>query len=388
MNKINPTATNKGNISKKINLKVNDLLLTTTVHALPNIARTEQKCLKLMWIVFFVISTSTAVYFTYENILDYLEFDVNTRYDVIYEDQSDFPTVSFCSEKNLDENLTNILTNCQYNANPDCEINQSQYFESFTDGIYRNCFRFNSGISNMLLKSTISGSQYGLFIDFNLKINDSLILSINNNTKLPYTLFNSETNLSTGSQNEFKVSRTFIKNLPEPYNRCYKDVTEFPLNKTIINFIQKANRTYTQKECKELYLNLYYLENSNCGCISSIEEVPIKCYINANTSLRLCTQQFLIDYSQKLIYSNHCPLECDSFEYSIDRFSTPLKGNEITIFIYYESLKYTLISQQPKTLLIDLIPNIGGILGLFIGISFLSFIEIIELFIEIILIFF
>ena len=259
MNKINRTATNKGNISKKINLKVNDLLLTTTVHALPNIARTEQKCLKLMWIVFFAISTSTAVYFTYENILDYLEFDVNTRYDVIYEDQSDFPTVSFCSEKNLDENLTNILTNCQYNANPDCEINQSQYFESFTDGIYRNCFRFNSGISNMLLKSTISGSQYGLFIDFNLKINDSLILSINNNTKLPYTLFNSETNLSTGSQNEFKVSRTFIKNLPEPYNRCYKDVTEFPLNKTIINLILKANRTYSQKECKQLYLNLYIL---------------------------------------------------------------------------------------------------------------------------------
>ena len=69
-------------------------------------------------------------------------------------------------------------------------------------------------------------------------------------------------------------------------------------------------------------------------------------------------------------------------------FSTPLKGNEIKILVYYESLKYTLISQQPKTQLLNLIPNIGGALGLFIGISFLSFIEIIELFIEIILSFF
>ena len=76
MNKINPVATNKGKISKKINSKLNDLLLTTTVHALPNIARTEHKCLKLMWIIFFAISTSAAVYFTYKSILDYLEFDV------------------------------------------------------------------------------------------------------------------------------------------------------------------------------------------------------------------------------------------------------------------------------------------------------------------------
>jgi hypothetical protein len=34
-------------------------------------------------------------------------------------------------------------------------------------------------------------------------------------------------------------------------------------------------------------------------------------------------------------------------------------------------------------LLIDLISNIGGILGLFLGVSFLSIIELIELFLEI-----
>ena len=33
-------------------------------------------------------------------------------------------------------------------------------------------------------------------------------------------------------------------------------------------------------------------------------------------------------------------------------------------------------------LLIDLIPSIGGTIGLFVGTSFLSFIEIFELFIE------
>jgi hypothetical protein len=44
-----------------------------------------------------------------------------------------------------------------------------------------------------------------------------------------------------------------------------------------------------------------------------------------------------------------------------------------------------MINEIPSTLLIDLVGNIGGQLGLFIGISLLSFIEIIELFIDFII---
>jgi hypothetical protein len=53
------------------------------------------------------------------------------------------------------------------------------------------------------------------------------------------------------------------------------------------------------------------------------------------------------------------------------------------VYVYYEDLKYTLISQSPKTDTLSLISNIGGILGLLLGISFLSFIEILEIIIEI-----
>ena len=124
MNKINPTAKNNGKFSMKITSKLNDLLLTTTVHALPNITRAEHKCIKIMWIIFFAISTSTAVYFTYKNIFDYLEFDVTTRYNLIDEDESEFPTVSFCSMNDSNENLDKIITSCFFNGNPDCYINQ------------------------------------------------------------------------------------------------------------------------------------------------------------------------------------------------------------------------------------------------------------------------
>jgi hypothetical protein len=58
----------------------------------------------------------------------------------------------------------------------------------------------------------------------------------------------------------------------------------------------------------------------------------------------------------------------------------------LILTFFYESLSYTVIDQIPKMNMLDLISNIGGNLGLFIGVSFLSFAEIIELFIEILFI--
>ena len=56
--------------------------------------------------------------------------------------------------------------------------------------------------------------------------------------------------------------------------------------------------------------------------------------------------------------------------------------------IFYKDMKYTLISEDENYVLADLVSNIGGILGVFIGISFLSFIEIFEILFEILSIIF
>jgi len=52
------------------------------------------------------------------------------------------------------------------------------------------------------------------------------------------------------------------------------------------------------------------------------------------------------------------------------------------IYVYFEDLKYTSISQQPKIELFGFISNLGGILGLFIGFIFISLLEIIEVLAE------
>ncbi len=76
-----------------------------------------------------------------------------------------------------------------------------------------------------------------------------------------------------------------------------------------------------------------------------------------------------------------CPEECDSIKYDISHSSTKLstqnelfKSMQIENFVYftvyYESLQYKVIDQIEKMNVFDLISNIGGNLGLFIGISF------------------
>jgi len=56
----------------------------------------------------------------------------------------------------------------------------------------------------------------------------------------------------------------------------------------------------------------------------------------------------------------------------------------LEIAVFYDSLKYTKISQTPKTSLSALISNLGGSIGLFLDLSFMSVCRAIEFFLGII----
>jgi len=189
------------------------------------------------------------------------------------------------------------------------------------------------------------------------------------------------------------------------------------MNKTLINHILQLNRIYSQKDCYFICANLFALEESKCGCNSNLMNFDKNCvrqFYEPTTLInetKSCIANYLKDFQIKYQYekcSEYCPLECDSWSYIIDMFSDsfPTVGpisnvtkNEygltkfmtyeqvqksfMVIFVYYNDLKYTLISEEPKTELFILISEIGGILGLFLGISFLSFFELFEILFEI-----
>jgi hypothetical protein len=53
-----------------------------------------------------------------------------------------------------------------------------------------------------------------------------------------------------------------------------------------------------------------------------------------------------------------------------------LEKSLIAFNVYYKDLKYTKISQTAKANIEDLVSDLGGLLGLFIGVSFMSIMEI------------
>ena len=139
-------------------------------------------------------------------------------------------------------------------------------FEVYNDSAYGQCYRFNNG-KNLtghsidIRNSTSPGSLYALDIEMYSKpVGDfeQLKIYIHNQTMTPLTIFNKGFFVTSGSVNYFLIKRFFERKLPQPYNDCYEDMSLFPLNKSLIQFIQSKGITYTKNECIRFCKNLYY----------------------------------------------------------------------------------------------------------------------------------
>ena len=61
-----------------------------------------------------------------------------------------------------------------------------------------------------------------------------------------------------------------------------------------------------------------------------------------------------------------------------------LKRNMLQMFVYYGDLGYEEYNEVGTMTWVDLISNIGGTLGLFLGMSFLSFVELLDVVLQIV----
>ena len=123
---------------EKIKEKTKELLLTTTIHGIQNIAKSSHAPVKIIWFFCLMISSGYCAYLMSISFINFFEYDVITNINTIYEQQSEFPAVSFCSLYGP-LNSTSILK-CQFNL-----IDCSLYIETFNGSSLGKCFRFNSG---------------------------------------------------------------------------------------------------------------------------------------------------------------------------------------------------------------------------------------------------
>ncbi len=392
---------------------INDYLPSSSIYFIGNMFKSESIFSRVVWTLYILASITACSYYFVLNILDFLNYDTITRIDQVYENEVEFPAVSLCSAYLNDTSFEmNIL---KLNFNLLSLINQTSqwqdYFEHFNDSMYNQCYRFNSGKSIMsnstpILQSSFPGSSYGLQLEFYFETNNpdfgQLAILIHNHTMPPFTLYDNADIISAGCIYYYPVQRTLDEDLPLPYNNCLKDMSQFPLNKTIINYIQNKNRQYSQVDCFYLCQSLKFNKENNCGCtFEDLNDFLPKCSTSDGDECAYIFLSNLLSRDQFELCADYCPLECDSYSLDFvqkvqpilvanntlsDQFIYPqfktfanFSRNFYSINVFYKKLKYMNIVQIPKLELFGLISNLGGLLGLFLGLSFISLVEILQL---------
>jgi len=392
---------------KEIKTNLSNILGESTAYGLPKVFKSKRSFFNFFWLAFILFGGIASIYFIADSIQNYLKYEVIPKTKIIRESQLTFPTITFCSsDKSLDKDQIYF---CSFNKENNSCIDYFQYFQMFSDSMNGGiCLQFNSGKNSFsnhsipILKSTSGGLQSGLIISF--KINMSIQIWIDDPSSISFingVSFKTPSDFSFNYESYFyydlELSKIVENKLGPPYNPCYTDDSNNSneINKTIINFLHSNNVKYKQEYCVQLCPQLEYINNNSCNCNNtSLGNVWRDCNNSQlNKDVQKCTTDYLNKYDRSKIdekCKEYCPLECDSNTYTgsfIKEKSTSNRSSS-RIYIFYKELKYTKYSEIAKTESFDFVSSIGGILGLFIGCSFVTFFELAELIIEICFIFF
>jgi len=168
----------------------------------------------------------------------------------------------------------------------------------------------------------------------------------------------------------------------------------------LVKQLTEANLTYRQVNCFELcfqdYVQNYAIEHkiSEAEAIEN-EEVknydkvrncdhlcPLEC---ESTQYRISESKFsLDDYSNSETYSlEKIPVVGKKLNVTINS-TNEFNKNYLEVYVFFDSLKHTKISQTPKTSLSALVSNLGGSTELFLDLSFMSACRAVEFFLGVI----
>ena len=332
--------------------------------------------------------------------------------------------------KMLGFSLSHTLLDCIYNDNP-CGEGDFVWFYSIEHG---NCYTFNSGtdkngkLVHRIKTSTRSGILNGLRLSFFLSVSENkysskfetgLKLFIHNNSVAPMSTEGIDLKRSVNMNVVLKKS--FFYRQPEPYSDC-KDLTTLESGNEVFDLIKSSTLTYRQEDCFDLCLQYDIIQKCQCYALEyypKLFKTKTPCLNSSQLACytKLYAKFIVADVKEKCAFM--CPLECNSMTYdhslsmsdlATEQLYAILKSDEyyqrkyfknetnltVTSFgerymslnIYFGELKYLVMTQSIKMTFEDLLSSIGGLLGLLVGMSFLSLIEVVEIIIEILFILF
>ena len=233
---------------------------------------------------------------------------------------------------------------------------------------------------------------------------------------MPFTL-NTGISIQPGFETYVGIDRQFTNKLSSPYSKCLSDLV--PPNAyavQLFSFFNQLNVTYyDQNFCYKLCYQDKLINNCSCCDIvtPSIRNSTF-CMTSSEIECLNSFNEFFSTTDLNSLCDNACPQQCNMAEFKLAlsmasfptlnylkiqqtssnkgyMFPQNVTNAELQSFaskgflkliINYNNLYYTSIDESPATSFDMFFGNIGGQLGLFLGISLLSFVELLELIVQ------
>jgi hypothetical protein len=343
-----------------------EILCNSLSQAIIKIILTPYLFLKIILLLFVLVSSGLASYLVIQSILVYLRYGVSTTSRTIYETRVLFPKVTFCNfnsfttqhaynltqmgvldgsnlsdeeKRKLGHDLNDILLDCSFNL---IECNVSDFTWSY-DAYYGNCYTFNSGydssgnvieLKSSSLATPDSGLQLTLYVNAYEKFLDKLlnglgiVLRVDNSSYSTFYL-NNGIFVPSGFITYVLIDREFKSTLPKPYSNCEIEATSPKSieNSELYNRIGHSKYGYSQQFCYTQCGHKYYIDKYNCALpfLLSLYNAS-SCSANFTNLLQqndnLLTQNYYNEACSKV-----CPLECNQTLYKTSTTQVQLVGN-------------------------------------------------------------
>jgi len=252
-------------------------------------------------------------------------------------------------------------------------------FEWFYDFFFGNCYRFNP---QEKLKSYKIGKIFGLHIEIDVGDNQEMPwisekgihLFIHN--KSHRISMHEGIDAPVGKTTNIALSRVFTNKLEMPYSDCVEDLQSS--DSRYYKMLTNSNFTYQQSDCLELCFSEYLFDECKCHEGSTID------FFNGKICKTMeeikCMESFLSKFYSDYEHLCNCPLECHSvsyklstsfssfptssyaelYSYNYDMAINYVKEVTLSLNIFYEDFRYTVIDEKPKIDWTDLLSSIGG----------------------------
>ncbi|XP_022106645.1 acid-sensing ion channel 1C-like [Acanthaster planci] len=258
------------------------------------------------------------------------------------------------------------------------------------------CYTFNAGQAGQeLLKQKVAGKGHGLSLMLDaqqyfyfysskaLQVSAGFVVAIHNQSEVPQ-VDSLGVGVAPGTEVRIGLKRKEAINLEPPHGECgSKELKYFS--------------SYSINSCRQECLTDFVLEG--CGCVEPYMAVP--------SDLPVCNpaKVFSCVYTETERFNSdgvcECPIPCQQTTYTtslsfatfpsdfyiqtlVNLYSdfnvTPeyFSSNTLKIEIYYEELSVESMEQQEAYTFFALLCDLGGALGLWLGGSILTFVEILD----------